>query len=204
MIARLRGELLEQELDRIVVNVKGVGYEVFVPQSLYAQLPSEGERVDLWIRQIVREDAWTLYGFQGPSQRRLFDLLREVKGCGPRISLALIGELGEETVITAIVNQVPKQLIKATGVGARMAERIIVELKDKLHQETLLHGIMLSDRRQVASKAGKIDPLIEALLALGYKRSEAEEAASEVEDTDGSLEDQLKFALNRLHQRGKR
>ena len=204
MIARLRGELLEQDGDRIVIDAGGVGYEVLTPQSVYVQLPDKGEKIDLWIRQIVREDGWTLYGFNSPVQRRLFDLLREVKGCGPKVSLALIGELGEEAVISAITSQDVKELIKTTGVGLRTAERIIVELKDKLQQELLLQNAAYREFRSHATNTPKSEPLVEALLALGYRRSEVEEVALELYHSEISLEDQLRTALTRLHQRGKR
>ena len=203
MIARLRGELLERDGDRIVIDAGGVGYEVLTPQSVYIQLPDTGEKIDLWIRQIVREDGWILYGFNSLVQRRLFDLLREVKGCGPKISLALIGELGEESVISAITTQDVKELVKATGVGLRTAERIIVELKDKLQQELLLQNAAFRESRSRVIKGPKSEPLIEALLALGYRRSEVEEVALELHFSESSLEDQLRTALTRLHQRGK-
>lgn len=203
MIARLRGELLERDGDRIVIDAGGVGYEVLTPQSVYIQLPDTGEKIDLWIRQIVREDGWILYGFNSLVQRCLFDLLREVKGCGPKISLALIGELGEESVISAITTQDVKELVKATGVGLRTAERIIVELKDKLQQELLLQNAAFRESRSRVIKGPKSEPLVEALLALGYRRSEVEEVALELHFSESSLEDQLRTALTRLHQRGK-
>src|SRR5471032_1243305 len=137
MIGRLRGELLEVDGSMVVVDAGGVGYEVLVPDAVVVQMPIVGERVDLLIRQIFREDGVSLYGFLLPFQRRLFDLLLSVKGCGPKEGLALIGQLGEDTVASAILGQDARVLARATGVGARLAERIILELKDKMHEETL-------------------------------------------------------------------
>src|SRR5512146_2318366 len=115
MIGRLRGELLDVGAGMVVVDAGGVGYEVLVPESVLAQMPAVGDRVDLTIRQVFREDGVSLYGFLEPFQRKLFDLLTEVKGCGPKIGLSLIGQLGEDTVANAIVGQDAKQLARATG-----------------------------------------------------------------------------------------
>src|SRR5687767_557753 len=132
MIGRIRGELLEVEGGMAIVEACGVGYEVLLPDSVVVQLPQPGEAVDLRIRQVVREDSVTLYGFLDRFQRRLFDLLMEVKGCGPRIALALIGQLGEDEVANAIIVQDPRILARATGVGPKLAERIILELRSKM------------------------------------------------------------------------
>ena len=130
MIARLRGEVLEAGSGRLVVDVHGVGYEVQVPDTVLLAVGPIGSSVDLFVRQIVREDDVSLYGFLNADQRRLFDLLREVKGCGSRTSLSIISNLGEETTMAAIAGQDMKLLSRAPGVGPRLAERIIVELKD--------------------------------------------------------------------------
>ena len=102
MIGRLRGTVLETTGNLLTVDVGGVGYEVLVPDCGLVHVGREGVSVDLRIRQVFREDGVTLYGFAEAGQRRLFDLLMEVKGCGPKIGLALLGQLGEETVTAAI------------------------------------------------------------------------------------------------------
>ena len=113
MIGRIRGELLEMEGGLAIVECCGVGYEVLVPESVALQLPHPGEYVDLRIRQVFREDGVTLYGFTEPFQRRLFDLLLSVKGCGPKIGLALIGQLGEQSVAGAIMAKDARALSRA-------------------------------------------------------------------------------------------
>src|SRR5437016_3561409 len=135
MIGRLCGVLLEASGGMVLVDCGGVGYEVLVPESVMLQMPCVGERVELRIRQVFREDDVSLYGFLEPFQRRLFDLLLTVKGCGPKIGLSLIGQLGEDAVCGAILTQDARALSRATGVGARLAERIILELKEKMAQE---------------------------------------------------------------------
>lgn len=197
MIGRLRGELLSVEGGMAVVDCGGVGYEVLVPESVLVRMPPVESRVDLLTRQIFREDGVTLYGFLEPFQRRLFDLLLEVKGCGPKIGLALIGQLGEDTVATAITGQDPRTLSRATGVGPRLAERIILELKDKMTEESFLRKVEASVAKKGARQYPP-DELVDALLALGYKRSEVEAVADDARAQSENVEDQLRFALRSL------
>jgi Holliday junction DNA helicase RuvA len=196
MIGRLRGELLEVEGSMVVVDAGGVGYEVLLPDAVIVQLPVIGERVDLLIRQIFREDGVSLYGFLLPFQRRLFDLLLSVKGCGPKVGLALIGQVGEDSVAAAILAQDSKVLVRATGVGARLGERIILELKDKIQEESFLRRIEAA--APVKKKAQPTDELVDALLGLGYRRSEAETAAHDARAQADDVQDQIKIALRLL------
>lgn len=197
MIARLRGEVIEANHNRLVVDCHGVGYEVLTSEKTATSLGIVGSRIDLYIRHIVREDDQTLFGFPTPTERRLFDILREVKGCGAKISLAIIGTLGTDSAVAFISTQDTKGLTQVSGVGQRMAERIIVELKDKI-QEFAFDGKVAA----VAIKSNQKlsdpdDELIAALLSLGYKRSEAEDAAENVRD-QGSINEQIRLALKHL------
>lgn len=196
MIGRIRGELLEASGSIAVVDVQGVGYELLVPDAVLLQLPPPGNRVELFARMVVREDSITLYGFLTAEQRRLFDLLTGVNGCGPKSGLALIGQLGEETVTAAIISADAKTLARATGVGPRLAERIIIDLKEKVQQEQILRKVVGASTRPVAAK--KEDELIDALLALGYRRVEAETAADKARDQAETVEEQLRIALREL------
>lgn len=180
-----------------VVDCAGVGYEVLVPESVLVRLPSPGSNVDLLTRQIFREDGVSLYGFSEAFQRRLFDLLISVKGCGPKIGLSLIGQLGEETVANAIVGQDARQLARATGVGPRLAERIILELKDKMAEENFQRKVVAAVSKPVAKKEPE-DELVDALLALGYKRSEVDAVADKARESAENVEDQLRHALRSL------
>ncbi len=191
MIARLRGVVLEMDSGRVVVECGGVGYEVSVPESVLAHLPPYGE-VDLWTRQIVREDDISLYGFASREQRKFFDMLREVKGCGAKISLSILSTLSEKEAGAAIVSQDAKTLARASGVGARLAERIILELKDKVQD------FAVGAARPVTTKTKPDDELLEALMALGYRRGEVEPILEESRAEADQLEDQIKAALKRL------
>ena len=197
MIGRLRGELLEVEGGMAVVDCAGVGYEVLVPESVALQLPSLGETVDLRIRQVFREDGVTLYGFMEPFQRRLFDLLLSVKGCGPKIGLALIGQLGEHAVAGGILSQDARSLSRASGVGARLAERIILELKEKMAEESLNQKVSEATSRRTAV-AHVEDDVVDALIALGYRQQEAERAAREVESEAEDTRERIRLALKVL------
>ena len=196
MIGRLRGTLIDREGGMVVVECGGVGYEVQVPETVLVQLPTLDVEVSLHTRQIFREDGVSLYGFLEPFQRRMFDLLMTVKGCGPKVALALLGMVGEDAIANAIQVQDAKVLVRASGVGARLAERIILELREKIGEEQLA-------RRSVASMAprshkGPSDELIDALLALGYRRGEAEAAAVEARENAEGVEEQLRHALRLL------
>lgn len=198
MISRLRGQVIEVSAGRLVVLCGGVGYEVSVPESVVVEFGVMEAEIELWTRQVIREDEHNLYGFANGDQRRLFDLLRDVKGCGSKTSLNLIGSLGEGGVVEAIAAQDLKGLARAPGVGPRLAERIVVELKDKV-LELRLEGAV--NRAVVASRprpSAMDDELMEALLSLGYRRSEAEEAAHHARSEADGVEDQIKAALKRL------
>lgn len=199
MIGRLRGEVLESGGGMVLVDVGGVGYEVLVPDSVLAQMPATGEAVDLRVRQIFREDGVSLYGFLDGFQRRLFDLLREVKGCGPKIALALLGQLGEHEVMNAILVQDARILARATGVGPKLAERILLELRSKIQEEALLQKVGgQAAVRMGGGRATAEDELIDALLALGYRRPEAEAAAEKARDEAETVEEQIRAALRTL------
>jgi len=197
MIGRLRGVLVEVEGALALVDCGGVGYEVSLPAGVLMTLPPAGDPVELLTRQIFREDGVTLYGFVEPFQRRLFDLLLTVQGCGPKAALALIGQLGEDAVASAILAQDARSLTRATGVGPKLGERIILELKTKMSEEALHRKIEAS---AIAKKkpAPPADELVDALLALGYRRNEAEAAANEAREQASEVPDQIRHALRLL------
>jgi Holliday junction DNA helicase RuvA len=192
MIARMRGEVIEVASDRVVVLAGGIGYEVLVPESVLLAIGHHGQDVDLRIRQVFREDGQYLFGFINAEQRRLFDLLTDVKGCGPKISLAAISTLGETGVVAAIAAQDVRMLARTPGIGLKLAERIAVELRDKVAE------LALVQKAAVTARHIPEDEVVDALLALGYRRNEAESAASEAKQEAETVEDQVRAALRRL------
>ncbi|HWD38539.1 MAG TPA: Holliday junction branch migration protein RuvA [Fimbriimonas sp.] len=195
MIGRLRGELVELEGATALVEAGGVGYEVSVPDLVAVNLVV-GTEVTLLTRQIFREDGVSLYGFLNAFQRRVFDLLLSVKGCGPKVGLALLGQIGEDGVASAIASQDARALTRASGVGVRLAERIILELKDKIQEETFNRRVLAN--ATPAKKVRPADELVESLLGLGFKRLEAESAAEIARETESDVEEQLKHAVRVL------
>jgi len=192
MIGRIRGEVLEKSHGVAVVDCNGVGYEISVPESVMVQMPALGSRVDLYIRQVFREDGVSLYGFMAPFERRVFDLLLEVKGCGPKVGLALLGQLGAQLVAQSVIASDARTLCKATGVGQRLADRIILEIKTKMSDEVGAYSIT----NAMPMAAPWIDDeLISALLGLEVKKAEAEWAANQI-DPWLSIQEKIKLALN--------
>lgn len=198
MIARLRGEIIETASNRVVVDCHGVGYEVIVSERTALAMGSLGQSVDLYIRQIVREDDQSLFGFSSPTERRLFDILREVKGCGAKISLTILGTFGLAAAVGHIATQDVKGLTQASGVGPRLAERIIVELKDKIQEFQFDQKVAAAVINSRPTSPKLEDELVEALISLGYRRSEAEDASAAVSDQGDTVNERLRLALKRL------
>lgn len=199
MIGRLRGEFLGSEGSLVTIECGGVGYEVFVPEDLVPHLPAEGERLDLHVRQIVREDLIALYGFPTRAGRRVFDLLLRVTGCGPKVALALIGGVGIEATVRAIASGNAKVLMAASGVGKRVAERIILELSPLMAEEMVSLAIAPGGGGTAIGKPASEDgELVEALMALGYKAAEAERAAAAIDPETTDLDLRIVAALRLL------
>src|SRR5713226_475160 len=131
MIATIKGTLVAREAGRIIVETAGVGYEIFIPLSTYYRLPPIGAAVLLDIRQVVREDALMLFGFVSLSEKRAFDLLMQVQHVGPKLALAILSTLSTDELVTAIGREDIERIDAVPGVGPKVAERIVRELRDK-------------------------------------------------------------------------
>ncbi len=178
MIARVAGKLAEIGRGSVVVMGGGVGYQLFISERSMRRLPKMGETVEYFTRQIVRENELSLYGFESAGERRLFDLLITVNGLGPKSALSILSTLDEDAIVGAILQKDWKALTRAAGVGAKLAEKVCLELVDKVREESLL-GTIGKGRTAVS------DDVVEALVSLGHKRSDAERAAiSARESTD--------------------
>ena len=167
MIAMLRGSVAQRDLDRAVIDVNGVGYLVLLPTNV-AQEIGEGEEVLLHICTTVREDAITLFGFLSPEDRTTFEMLREVNGVGPRTALGILSQMGRAELHRAITNEDIAALTKLKGLGKKTAERLCLELKNKIPQ-TFTPTTM-------AGKMEEADPLPLALAQLDYRKSEIDRA----------------------------
>jgi holliday junction DNA helicase RuvA len=199
MIARLQGMLVSKRLEGLVVDVHGVGYQVVVPLSTYYTLPDVEHLVTLLTTMYIREDAWRLYGFATQEEQALFELLVSVSSIGPRLALNMLSSVAPPDLQQAIVGADITTLQTIPGIGRKTAERVILELKDKIvHLEMSSAG-----RAQRAPTADDqlLGDVVSALLNLGYKRVEAEKAVQAVRSKrDGTmvLETFLKDALRLL------
>ena len=188
MIATLSGKLKLREPGRLIVATGGVGYEVFVPLSTYYRMPSVGAEVELEIRQVVREDALLLYGFASPAEKQGFDLLMGIQHVGPKLALAILSVLAPKDLVAAIGHEDVERIDAVPGVGAKVAERIVRELRDKIGGLNLTAAV----RPDGASTNGHvpggsmIDDAISALINLGYKPAEAKRAVDAVDAFDES------------------
>ena len=197
MIARLRGTLVEKNPNRVIVDVEGVGYDVQVPLSTFYALGEPGADVQLRVHTHVREDVIGLYGFATPLEQDLFERLIAINGIGPRLGLAVLSGIEPSELISAIRRQDVARLTKIPGIGKKTAERIGLELKDRL-------PLTLGATDQVAAAPSPRDQLrddvLSALLNLGYQRPAAEKAIEKIASAspDAGFERTLKDTLREL------
>jgi Holliday junction DNA helicase RuvA len=195
MIGRLTGVLARKEPPSLLLDVNGVGYELDAPMSTFYDLPATGDRVTLYTHVVVREDAHLLYGFSRESQRQLFRNLLKVNGVGPRVALAVLSGLSEQELITCLAHEDITRLIKVPGIGRKTAERLVIELRDKVD----LAGAPASGAaRPVSVPADPVQEATSALIALGYKPVEASRAVNSVQQDGLRSEDIIRAALKGL------
>jgi Holliday junction DNA helicase RuvA len=188
VIGRLSGRLVEKHPPQIIVDVGGVGYEVDVPMSTFYQLPATGEPVTLHTHQVVREDAHQLFGFATDEERRVFRQLLKISGVGARLALAVLSGLSVADLHAAVSAQDGSRLTRIPGVGKKTAERLLLELRDKL-DATVTAG--------TATSAARGSDVLNALMALGYNDREASWAVKQLPD-DVPLADGIRQALKLL------
>lgn len=197
MIAHLRGRISEKHPNRVVVDVNGVGYDVFVPLSTFYGLGEPGGSVALRIHTHVREDALALYGFATPLEQDLFERLIGVSGIGPKLALAVLSGIEPADLMRAIERGDVARLTSIPGVGKKTSERIVLELKDRL---PTARTIAAADGNVPAESASVRDDVLSALLNLGYHRPLAEKAVASALTSapDEGFERILKQALREL------
>ena len=196
MITFIEGELVEKEPASIVLNVGGIGYELLIPLSSYDKLPPPGARCQILTWLCIREDAHTLYGFATDDERKLFHLLMTVSGIGPKTALGAISGMSVRELKTAIVGSDFKRISSISGIGKKTAERIVVELKDKLGDTEAFESIAGAEPQSPDDLRAR-DAIL-ALIALGYKQTEAQAAIRKVlpsMPTGSVVEDVVRRAL---------
>lgn len=197
MIAQLRGVLADKRPNQVLLDVGGVGYLVHVPLSTYAALGELRAEVTLLIHMHVREDTLALYGFLSSREKHLFELLLSASGVGPSLALKILSGMSVEELVPAIRSGDVARLTRTPGVGRKTAERMVVELKDKLDGMAVEH-----ERPAAASPAGAAADVVSALVNLGYEQRAAEKAVEEAQRAAGTenFEMLLRGALQRLSQ----
>jgi holliday junction DNA helicase RuvA len=198
MIAFIRGRVVEKQPNRIVVDVHGVGYELHVPLSTYYDVGDEGSEVSLRVHTHVREEALQLYGFLTALEQQLFERLIAISGIGPRLAVATLSGIETRELVAAVQRGDVARLTSVPGVGKKTAERMILELKDKLAHVVVPAGIGTA---AIDAPEDRLrDDLLSALQNLGYHRPAAEKAVESTlsSGTAPTFEHALRFALREL------
>ncbi len=199
MITFLDGKLVSALPTQAIVDVGGVGYEVFIPLASYDKLPAVGQPVRILTHLHVREDAQVLYGFMTPAERDLFRLLvNNVSGIGPKLALAVLSGISVKNFKAAVVNSDITSLSKISGLGKKTAERIVLELKDKLGVAAAWEAA--STMHAPTPEQEQANEAVLALIALGYKQIDAHKAVRELQEKGEAraAEDLVKLALKRM------
>ena len=194
MISRLRGILLSKQPPQLLLDVNGVGYEIEAPMSTFYQLPPTGDNVVLHTHLVVRDDAHLLYGFYAESERSLFRSLIRINGVGPKLALTILSGVSADEFTRCILDNDAGTLVALPGVGKKTAERLIVELRDKLDTDATLPDAG-SASAAVQPAASPVSDAVNALIALGYKANEASRMVRAIDSNDMQTEDIIRAAL---------
>jgi Holliday junction DNA helicase RuvA len=199
MIAWLSGVLRRKTVDSLIIDVGGVGYEVTVPLSTYSRVPETGDPIALHVHTHLREDSLSLFGFSTELEKEVFLLLLNVSGIGPKLALSVLSGLPLEDLVTAIHGSDDSRLCSIPGIGKKTAARLCLELKDKvkhlaLSRPSVQRGTLLPS---------SVDDAVSALVNLGYKRPQAEEAVKRVHQArpDSATAQLIRESLGELGQR---
>jgi holliday junction DNA helicase RuvA len=187
MISILHGNVISQETDGIIVDVNGVGFHVLVPTPLRDRLQA-GENIYLFTRMIIREEAWTLCGFETKEGREMFDLLHSVNGIGPRLAMSILSTLSPDIIRRAVFNEQPEVFSRVPGIGSKTAQKIVLHLQGRLPSTEGLEPL---------SRISEVDTeVLSALTSLGYSLVEAQAALQYIpRDAPQEVETRLRIAL---------
>ena len=189
MIGRIQGTVVDKNFPQVIVSCHGVGYEIDVPMSTFYPLPKAGEEVTLLTHLVVREDAHLLFGFLTAAERSAFRQLLKISGVGPKVALAVLSGLSVDDLSAAVQSEDAARLTKIPGIGKKTAERLVLELRDKLPKA------VTAVRSEAAGAAG--GDVLGALLGLGYNEREAQAAIKQL-PADLALADAIRQALKHL------
>lgn len=193
----IKGVLAEKKSDCAIIENNGIGYKIFCPLSTLSAMGESGAEVKVFTYFYVREDAMNLFGFLTKEEHFMFEILLSVSGVGPKASLSLVSSLSPSKFSLAIVTNDAKSLTKAQGIGLKTAQRIILELKDKIKKESL-HSTVDSSFEEISTNNGKVEEAVSALIVLGYSYQEASKAVSKVYSEEKGLEEIIRDSLKKL------
>ncbi len=192
MIGRLRGTLIEKQPPHILIDVAGLAYEVHTSMTTCYQLPNIGQEVTLDTHFIVRQDAQQLYGFFELSERALFRTLIKVNGVGPKMAITILSSISPHEFARCVADQDIASLVRLPGVGKKTAERLVIEMRDRLSDWQIPVSL------NVSSKPSAMQDAISALVALGYSPQEASRAISQIEMPDAESTELIRLALQNM------
>ena len=199
MFAYIKGTYESRSLDYIVVETNGVGYKIFMSENSMQSIGSIGDKVKVYTYLKVREDDMSIYGFSSNEELKIFELLISVSGVGTKSAIAILSNIEPSTLAAAVVSEDVAELKKLPGIGVKSAQRIILELKDKmksLNCESISDNI--NNKEKITISKQNVEELISALMFLGYSRKEIEKVLPKIDNSEKSLEDMIKKALSLL------
>jgi Holliday junction DNA helicase RuvA len=188
MYAFLEGLVAEKNGNELVLNVNGAGFQVLFTQTAMSAAPAKGEFVRVYTWLSVREDAMELFGFQSREERAMFLNLNSITGIGPRTALNVLSSMPLKELTLAILTEDVQMLSRAPGIGKKTAQRIALELKDRMSKDEMVSGLSGIPGSQTFSQAGAVGEAIQALAALGYSQSEAALAVSRAHQAGGEIQ----------------
>jgi len=197
MIGRIQGKIIEKQPPQLLIDVQGVGYEIDAPMSTFYQLPNLGELVTLHTHLVVREDAQLLYGFSSLSERGLFRTLIKINGVGAKLALTILSGMNSNEFVACVQNNDATALVRLPGVGKKTAERLIIELRDKLKDLVTGADHAQSDAGTptVVAASSPVADAVSALVSLGYKEAEASRMVRSIDTTELGTEDIIRLSL---------
>ena len=198
MIGRLRGEIVYKQAPRLMVDVNGVGYELDAPMSTFYDLPEPGQSVVLYTHLAIRDDAHVLYGFIRESERTMFRALLKVSGVGAKMALAILSGMSADEFARTVQTDDTAALVRLPGIGKKTAERLIVEMRDRLDKLDVVSSISSVSSVPLHTTTTTVDPKSEAadaLTALGYKPQEASRMVRSIQAEDLTSEEIIRAAL---------
>lgn len=200
MIAQIRGIILEKQPPQLLVDVHGMGYEIDAPMSTFYHLPDVGHEVTLFTHFVVREDAHHLYGFFSRDERSLFRTLLKVNGVGPRLALTILSSTTPEEFVRCVLNNDTGSLVRLPGIGKKTAERLVIEMRDKLSDwcQALPHEGATLASKESNGRHQALQDAISALITLGYKQQEANRMITKIDDGTAGSEELIRKALREM------